>query len=79
MVKLLFGIHCHQPIDNFYEVVDDAINKAYKPFLEVVKDYPDFKFSVHYSGWLLEYIKNNDKSLFKLMQDLSYNGQIEFF
>ncbi|WP_297890382.1 alpha-amylase/4-alpha-glucanotransferase domain-containing protein [Sulfurihydrogenibium sp.] len=79
MVKLLFGIHCHQPVDNFYEVVDDAINKSYKPFLEVVKRYPDFKFSVHYSGWLLQYIKDNDKNLFKLMQDLSYNGQIEFF
>jgi alpha-amylase/alpha-mannosidase (GH57 family) len=79
MVKLLFGIHCHQPVDNFFEVVDDAINKAYKPFLDVVKNYPNFKLSVHYSGWLLQYIKDNDKNLFKLLQDLSYNGQIEFF
>lgn len=79
MVKVLFGIHCHQPVDNFYEVVDDAINKAYKPFLETAKNYPDFKFSVHFSGWLLEYIKENDKNLFNLMQKMAEDGQIEFF
>lgn len=79
MVSILFGIHCHQPVENFYEVVDEAIEKAYKPFLMVAKQYPKFKFSVHYSGWLLEYIKNYSKETFKLLQDLAYNGQIEFF
>lgn len=79
MVKILFGIHCHQPVENFYHVVDEAIEKAYKPFLKIAKKYPRFKFAVHYSGWLLEYIKNYSKETFKLLQDLSYNGQIEFF
>jgi len=79
MVKLLFGIHCHQPVENFYEVVDEAIEKAYKPFLKTAKKYPKFKFAVHYSGWLLEYIKNYSKETFKLLQDLALNGQIEFF
>ncbi|MBX0311830.1 MAG: 4-alpha-glucanotransferase, partial [Sulfurihydrogenibium sp.] len=79
MVKLLFGIHCHQPVENFYEVVDEAIEKAYKPFLKIAKKYPKFKFAVHYSGWLLEYIKNYSKETFKLLQDLALDGQIEFF
>ncbi len=75
---LLLGIHCHQPVDNFSEVVDEAIKKAYKPFFKEVVKYKDFKFSVHYSGWLLEYIKDNDKELFSLMKEASSLGQIEF-
>ncbi|MEJ5172406.1 MAG: alpha-amylase/4-alpha-glucanotransferase domain-containing protein [Hydrogenothermaceae bacterium] len=79
MVNLLFGIHCHQPVDNFYKVVDEAVEKAYRPFLEVAKRYPEFKFSAHYSGWLLEYISKHHKLTFKLLQELSERGQIEFF
>ena len=76
--SLLFGIHCHQPVDNFSKVVDNAIEKSYRPFFEIASKF-NFKFSVHFSGWLLEYIKDNDKKLFELMQNLSQKGQIEFF
>lgn len=75
---LLLGLHCHQPVDNFHHVLDEAIEKSYHPFFEVASKYRDFKFSVHYSGWLLEYIKDKSPKTFKLMQDLSQNGQIEF-
>jgi alpha-amylase/alpha-mannosidase (GH57 family) len=74
---LLLGIHCHQPIDNFDYVINDAINKSYKPFFEILKKFPEFKISVHFSGSLLEYIRKNDPSLFELMQELC--SQIEFF
>jgi len=76
-ISLLFGIHCHQPIDNFDWVLEDAIEKSYKPFFKILKDFPEFKCSIHYSGWLLEYIEKNDKELFSLMQSLS--NQLEFF
>lgn len=75
--KLLFGVHSHQPVDNFDEVLFGAIAKAYKPFFQTLKLFPDFKCSVHFSGWLLEFIKKNDNELFLLMQNLS--NQIEFF
>ncbi len=75
---LLLGLHCHQPVDNFHHVVDEAIEKSYKPFFEVASKYKDFKFSLHYSGWLLEYIKKSDEELFSLMRVLAQNGQIEF-
>jgi 4-alpha-glucanotransferase len=74
---LLLGIHCHQPIDNFDYVIDDAIAKSYRPFFEILAKFPQFKISVHFSGSLLEYIQTHDKKLFKLMQRLS--SQIEFF
>ena len=75
---LLLGLHCHQPVDNFHEVLDEAIEKSYLPFFEVAEGYPEFIFSVHYSGWLLEYIRDHAPKLFALMQKLAERGQVEF-
>lgn len=77
VTSLLFGIHCHQPVGNFDEVVYEAIEKSYKPFFQTLSKYPDFKVSVHFSGWLFEFIQKNDSELFTLMQSLK--KQIEFF
>ncbi|MDR3347524.1 MAG: DUF1926 domain-containing protein [Helicobacteraceae bacterium] len=77
--SLLFGIHSHQPVDNFDHVVLDAIDKAYRPFFETLNYFPDFKFNAHFSGWLLEFIQKRDKKLFALMREMSARGQIEWF
>lgn len=79
MRHFLFGIHCHQPLDNFHSVLDVAINKSYLPFLQVAAEFKDFKFAVHYSGWLLEYLKTHSAETFALLRKLSDNGQVEFF
>ncbi len=78
-LPFLFGIHCHQPVDNFYNVVDEAIEKSYKPFIETALKFKNFKFAVHFSGWLLEYLRQNNSDLFSKFQKLSENNQIEFF
>jgi len=75
---LLLGLHCHQPVDNFHEVLDEAIVKSYLPFFEIAAEYPEFRFSVHYSGWLLEYIRDHAPKLFSLMQKLAFRDQVEF-
>ncbi len=68
---LLFGIHMHQPIDNFGWVIEHAIEVCYKPFFEVMSRYPTFRFSVHCSGWLMEQIEERDPKLYKQIQKLS--------
>ncbi len=75
--ELLFGVHCHQPVDNFDKVVYEIIEKSYKPFFTTLKQFPEFKCSVHFSGWLLEFIKTNDEELFTLLKSLT--KQLEFF
>jgi hypothetical protein len=79
MISLLFGIHCHQPVDNFKNVVDEIVLKGYKPFFEVANKYEMFKFSVHFSGWLLEIIKRDHKKLFQTIKKIAEKGQLEFF
>lgn len=79
MTHFLFGIHCHQPTDNFYSVVNEAISRSYYPFFNVVRHFKSFRFSVHFSGWLLEFIRVHNGELFQWMQQMAADGQIEFF
>ena len=52
-VTLLLGVHAHQPVGNFPEVIEDAHLRCYKPFLETLHAYPEFRFAAHFSGWPL--------------------------
>ena len=76
---LLFGIHMHQPVDNFKWVIEHAVEVCYAPFFEVMSRYPQFRFSVHCSGWLMEQIRKDHKKLYQTIQTLAKNGTIEFF
>ncbi len=77
-VSLLFGVHMHQPVDNFGEAVDEAIEKCYKPFFATMVKHPHFKFSVHCSGWLLEQIITKHKDIYDNMLILTKVGAIEW-
>jgi len=77
-VSLLLGIHMHQPVDNFGESVDEAIELCYGPFFETMVKYPDFKFAVHCSGWLLDQIKEKHPNIFSNMKKLTKQGAIEW-
>jgi len=78
-VSLLFGVHAHQPAGNFEQVLNDAHARCYKPFIETVYRYPDFRLSVHFSGWLLGYlIKHFPEDMAKL-REMVARGQVEMF
>lgn len=77
--KLLFGIHMHQPVDNFEWVIKHGVEVCYGPFFEVMSKYPEFRFAVHCSGWLMEQIETFHPKLYKQIRTLATNGSIEFF
>ncbi len=77
--KLLFGIHMHQPVDNFDWVIKHGMEVCYGPFFEVMSRYPEFRFSVHCSGWLMEQIEHSYPKLYKQIRTLAEKGSIEFF
>lgn len=77
--KLLFGIHMHQPIDNFEWVIKHGVEVCYGPFFEVMSKYPEFRFSVHCSGWLMEQIQEFHPKLYKQIMTLAKKGSIELF
>lgn len=78
-VSLLFGVHAHQPVGNFPEVLADAHLRCYKPFLQVLYRYPEFCFSAHFSGWLLDYLIEHYPEDMALLREMVKRGQVELF
>ncbi len=78
-VSLLLGVHAHQPIGNFPEVLEDAHFRCYKPFIETLHRYPDFHFAIHFSGWLLDYLFEHYPQDMALLKDMVARGQAELF
>ena len=64
---------------NFDAVMEDAYQRCYRPFLHTVHAHPDFKFSVHFSGWLLDYLLARYPQDIKLLQEMVARGQVEMF
>lgn len=78
-VALLLGVHAHQPVGNFTDVLDDAHRRCYGPFLRVLYHYPKFKFAIHYSGWLLDYLMRHFPQDMRLLKEMVARGQVELF
>lgn len=71
------ALHFHQPVDNFDSVFKEAYEKSYKPFIDVLENYPAIKVTLHYSGSLLEWIESNRPELIKRIGSLVASGQVE--
>ena len=78
-VKLLFGVHAHQPAGNFPEVVRDARDRCYGPFLEVLERHPEFPFAMHISGWLMEFLATEFPDDMRRLRRMVDRGQTEMF
>ncbi len=76
-VYFLLGIHNHQPVGNFESVMEEAYNKAYKPFLDVMFNYPQIKFSIHCSGILWDYFLKKHQEYIELLKEMVKRKQVE--
>src|SRR5512142_2922532 len=76
-ISLLLGVHAHQPVGNFTSVLDDAHARCYGPFLRVLHRYPAFKFAIHISGWLLDYLLEKFPADLALLREMVERGQAE--
>jgi hypothetical protein len=76
-VSFLFCVHNHQPVGNFPHVLENAYEKAYLPFIEVLKEYPFVKVSMHYSGILWDFFKKDHPEFLRTLRELVKKGQIE--
>lgn len=78
-ITLLLGVHAHQPVGNFPAVIDEAHQRCYRPFLEALHEFPEFRFSAHFSGWLLDYLLEKFPDDMALLERMAARGQIEMF
>ena len=78
-ITLLLGVHAHQPVGNFPEVIADAHQRCYKPVLETLYNYPDVRFAAHFSGWLLDWLRERHPADMDLLAQMVKRGQVELF
>ncbi len=76
-INFLFAIHCHQPVGNFEDVIEDAYNKSYVPFIAALEKFPSVRMTVHYTGILLSWFKDKHPEFLQRLAALVEAGQIE--
>ena len=64
---------------NFPEVIEDAHLRCYKPFLETLHAYPEFRFAAHFSGWVLDWLRERYPADMALLAEMVKRGQVELF
>lgn len=76
-VCFLLGVHNHQPVGNFDHVFEEAYEKAYLPFLQVLSRHPGIRLALHNSGCLWEWLEGHHPEYFHLVQGLVDRKQVE--
>lgn len=76
-INFIFCVHNHQPIGNFDSVFEEAFQKSYKPFLDVVKAHPKIKVSYHNTGILYDWFEEHHPEFIKQIAEMTKSGQLE--
>ena len=77
MTDLIFCLHNHQPVGNFPAVLEKAYQKSYLPVLETFSRYPEFKLSLHITGFLLDWTEAEHPEFITLLREMIERGQVE--
>jgi hypothetical protein len=76
-VRLILGLHNHQPVGNFDSVFAQAHAEAYRPFLDLIAAFPRLSFVLHTSGSLLEWLQRHRPDYVRDLKALVQRGQVE--
>ena len=76
-LSLAFVVHSHQPVGNFDHVFAEAYDRCYRPFLDILAEFPRVKAGLHYSGPLLEWLKKNRPAFLTDLKSLAAREQVE--
>lgn len=76
-VNFIFAIHNHQPVGNFDHVAEEAYQKSYLPLMEALRDHPWFRFCIHHTGSLFEWLERAHPEYLKMLAEMAASGQVE--
>lgn len=76
-VHFVFCVHNHQPVGNFDHVIEEAYQRAYRPFLERMAAHPSVKFAIHTSGCLWEWVEAAHPEYVEMLKAMADRGQAE--
>jgi alpha-amylase/alpha-mannosidase (GH57 family) len=58
-------------------ILEEAYTRSYMPFFSVLKDFPEIKVNIHFTGFLFEWLKENKPGYITLLKSLCDRGQLE--
>lgn len=77
MTRLLLCIHNHQPVGNFEHVIEEAYQKAYRPFFDALAKFPSVKVNFHFTGILYDWLERKHPDFLALIAQMVKTGQVE--
>ncbi|MGA2090003.1 MAG: alpha-amylase/4-alpha-glucanotransferase domain-containing protein [Endomicrobiales bacterium] len=76
-VYFILGIHNHQPVGNFPEVLEMAYQQSYLPFLTAMERHPSLKWSLHASGILWDFFRQEHPDYVDKVTAMAAAGRLE--
>ena len=76
-VQFIFAIHNHQPVGNFDFVAEEAYQKSYRPFIDVLKRHPAIRMTLHYTGILYRFFEEKHPEFLETIRGLVAEGRVE--
>jgi hypothetical protein len=76
-IRLVFGLHLHQPVGNFDHVFEQHVQDVYRPILERLSARGFLPLVLHLSGPLLEWLEKHDTEYLDLLGKLVSDRKVE--
>src|SRR4051812_7519470 len=76
-IYLMLVFHNHQPVRQFDYVNEHSTNVSYLPLIELLERHPHVKVGLHYSGPLLDWLKQNHAEVIERLRVLVARKQVE--
>lgn len=76
-IRLVFGLHLHQPVGNFDHVFEQHVQDVYRPILERLSERGFLPLVLHLSGPLLEWLEKHDTGYLDLLGKLVSDRKVE--
>jgi hypothetical protein len=76
-LTLCLAVHNHQPVGNFPWVFAEAYQRAYLPMLECLERHPGIRMSMHYTGPLIDWLRENRPDFFPRVAAMVQRRQVE--
>jgi alpha-amylase len=76
-IYLMLVFHNHQPIGQFDYVNEHSTNVSYLPLIELLERHPTIQVGLHYSGPLLNWLRQNHSDVIERLHVLVARKQVE--
>jgi alpha-amylase len=76
-LTLALAFHNHQPVGNFPVVFEQAYRQAYEPMVAALERHPAVRVALHYSGPVLDWLREAQPDLLTRVRALVARGQVE--